>query len=417
MQWDPGVRPAWVRHAIDGEGGPEYALAAEPFDAEQLVAEAALRAGTDDFADPDLGGDSYAEPLEIVVRSLEDEADLHIVGRWRVRELILRSLESRARVARCVAEEPAIEARTVVAPIVVTGSPRAGTSIMHELLALDPGHRAPMAWEYWSPAPPPHPDTWESDPRLPLAGRDVRLTAALAPTFDGMHEQGARIPREDSSAMGLDLRTDVLGAHSPVPTYRKYLANDDMRTAYAWHRRVLQVLQHHDDDPTWVVKWPGHVNHVPVLLETYPNARVVVCHRDPLAMLSSVTSLTATLRWAHANSVDYQQVAREQADMFAAQCDRLLEARRSGVIDESRVVDVQFDAFVADQVGSVAAVHEHLGLDFGADIEARVRDHLSAKPRGRPGGHEHSVEALGLDPAALRARFAAYQDYFGVRSE
>jgi hypothetical protein len=154
-----------------------------------------------------------------------------------------------------------------------------------------------------------------------------------------------------------------------------------------------------------------------VLLETYPDARIVVCHRDPLAMLSSVTSLTATLRWAHANSVDYQQVAREQANMFTAQCDRLLEARRSGVIDESRVVDVQFDAFVADQVGSVAAVHEHLGLDFGADVEARVRDHLAAKPRGRHGGHEHSVEALGLDPDDLRARFAAYQDYFGVRSE
>jgi hypothetical protein len=412
MQWDPGDRPAWVRHAIEGEGGPEYALAAEPFDAEQLVAEARFRAGSDD-----LGDDSYVEPLETVVRSLEDEADLHLVGRWRVRELILRYLESRARVVSCVNEIPAIEDRPVVAPIVVTGSPRAGTSIMHELLALDPGHRAPMAWEYWSPAPPPHPDTWRDDPRVPLAGFDVRLTAALAPSFDGMHEQGAKIPREDSSAMGLDLRSDVLGAHYPVESYRKLLAADDMRTAYEWHRRILQVLQHHDTDPTWVVKWPGHVKHVAVLDETYPDSRLVVCHRDPLAMISSVTSLTATLRWAHANEVDYQEVAREMAETFAAQCDRLLEARQSGAIDESRVVDVQFEEFVADQVGTVRAVHEHFGLDFGPDVEGRVRDHLAAKPRGRHGGHEHSVEALGLDPAELRARFAAYQDYFGVRSE
>jgi hypothetical protein len=331
--------------------------------------------------------------------------------------VLLRYLESRARVARCIAEEPAIEARPVRAPIVVTGSPRAGTSIMHELLALDPGHRAPMAWEYWSPAPPPDPATWEDDPRVPLAGRDVRLTAALAPAFDGMHEQGARIPREDASAMGLDLRSDVLGAHYPVESYRKYLVEDDMRSAYAWHRRVLQVLQHLDADRTWVVKWPGHVNHVPVMLETYPDARLVVCHRDPLAMLSSVTSLTATLRWAHANAVDYQAVAREQAEMFAAQCDRLLEARRNGAIDEARVVDVRFDEFVADQVGRLRLVHEHLGLDFGPDAEARVEQHLAAKPRGRHGGHEHSFETLGLDADELRARFADYQDYFGVRSE
>jgi hypothetical protein len=412
MEWDPGERPAWVRHAIDGEGGPEYALAAERFDAAQLVAEATLRAGTDD-----LGGTSYAEPLEVLIRSIEDEADLHIVGRWRVREVILRYLESRARVARCVAEDPSVERRPVLAPLVVTGSPRAGTSIMHELLALDPDHRAPMAWEYWSPAPSPDPATWEDDPRIPLAGRDVRMTAALAPAFDGMHEQGARIPREDASAMGLDLRTDVLGAHYPVESYRKYLAADDMRSAYAWHRRILQVLQHRFEPLTWVVKWPGHVNHVPVMLETYPNARLVVCHRDPLAMVSSVTSLTATLRWAHARSVDYEAVAREQADMFAAQCDRLLEARRSGAIDESRVVDVRFEEFVADQVGTVRAVHEQLGLDFGPEIQARVTAHLDAKPRGRHGGHEHSVEALGLDPDELRARFAEYQDYFGVRSE
>ena len=238
MSWDPGPRPAWVRHALDGEGGPELAFAAERLDADQLVDEARLRAGVE------LGDDSYRAPLDVLVRSIEDETSLHLVGRWRVRELVLRYLESRARVATCATAEPAIEDAPIGAPIVVTGSPRAGTSIMHELLAANPAHRAPMAWEYWSPAPPPDPAHHDTDPRIVLADRDVRLTAALVPGFDGMHEQGARIPREDASAMGLDMRSDVLGAHYGVPSYRKYLAADDMRSAYAWHRRVLQVLQH-----------------------------------------------------------------------------------------------------------------------------------------------------------------------------
>jgi hypothetical protein len=288
---------------------------------------------------------------------------------------------------------------------------------MHELLAQDSRHRAPMAWEYWSPAPPPETATADTDPRIALAGRDVRMTAALAPSFDGMHEQGARIPREDSSAMGLDLRSDVLWAHYPVDSYRKLLAADDMRTAYAWHRRVLQLLQARFEPRTWVVKWPGHVNHIPVLLETYPDARLVVCHRDPLAMISSVTSLTATLRWAHANSVDFEAIAREQVETFAGQCDRLVEARRTGAIDEARVVDVRFEDFVADQAGTVRGVYEHFGLDWSPEVETAVREHLAAKPRGRHGGHEHSFEALGLDADELRARFAAYQELFGVRSE
>ena len=412
MSWQPSPRPAWVRHALDGDGGPELAAGSEVFDAEQLVDEAGFRAGTTSFGD-----ESYREPLEVLVRSIEDEAELHVVGRWRVREVVLRYLESRARVAACIDADSSIEEERIVAPIIVTGSPRAGTSIMHQLLASHPAHRAPMAWEYWSPAPVPHPSSHATDPRIALANRDVRLTAALVPAFDGMHEQGARIPREDGSAMGLDLRSDLIPAHYGVSSYAKYLAADDMRTAYAWHRRVLQVLQRHFPARTWVLKWPGHVNHLDVLLETYPDARVVVCHRDPLAMLSSVTSLLATLRRAHSDSVDFQALAREQADVFAEQCDRLLRWRTTGVVDARRVVDVRFDEFVSDQAGAVTTVYEHLGVEMSREAAQHVASLLAVKPRGRHGGHEHTFDDLGLDLADQRARFAPYQDHFGIRSE
>ena len=412
MSWHPEPRPAWVRHALAGEGGPELAAGHDPLDADQLVDEARFRAGTDELFD-----DSYREPLEAVVRSIEREADLHVVGRWRVREVIVRYLESRARLATTLRDEPAIEGQPIEAPIVVTGSPRAGTSIVHELLASHPGHRAPMAWEYWSPAPVPDPASHGSDPRIALADRDVRLTAALVPAFDGMHEQGARIPREDGSAMGLDLRSDLLGAHYGVPSYREYLAADDMRSAYRWHRRVLQVLQCRFPPRTWVIKWPGHANHLSVLLETYPDARIVVCHRDPLAMLSSVTSLVATLRWAHSDAVDFEAIAREQADVFATQCDRLLAWRTEHAVDPARVVDVRFDELVADQVGTVRSIYERLGVDIDPEAGRRLADLAAAKPRGRHGGHEHTVEALGLDLAEQRARFAPYQEHFGIASE
>jgi hypothetical protein len=412
VSWDPEPRPAWVRHALAGEAGPDLAAAKEPLDADQLVEEAVFRAGTDRMIDG-----SYREPLEIVVESIEHEADLHLVGRWRVREVIVRYLESRARLGACLHDEPAIEDERIPAPIVVTGSPRAGTSIMHELLAAHPAHRAPLAWEYWSPAPAPEPERLDSDPRIALADRDVRLTAALVPSFDGMHEQGARIPREDGSAMGVDLRSDLLGAHYGVPSYRAYLAADDLRTAYAWHRRVLQILQCRFPPRTWVIKWPGHASHLEVLLEQYPDARIVVCHRDPLAMLSSVTSLVATLRWAHSDSVDFAAIAHEQAHTLSAQCDRLLAWHSAGVVDPTRVVDVRFDDLSSDPVATVTGVCEHLGVEVGAEVAQHVTRLAAAKPRGRHGGHAHSAAALGLDLAELRARFADYQEHFGIASE
>ncbi len=412
MTWSPGPRPGWVQHALDGAGGPVYEAGRRAFVADELVAEAAFRAGSDEWLD-----DSFREPLDVLAPSLDHEAGLHLVGRWRAREVVLRSLENRLRVTEAFAKDPGLADERIEAPLIVTGSPRAGTSIMHQLLSLAPSMRAPVAWEYWSPAPPPRPELGDADPRVALADRDVRLSAALAPMFDGMHEQGAKIPREDASAMNLDLRSDVLATHYGVPSYRVWLADCDMRTAYEWHRRVLQVLQRHHGPRRWVTKWPTHVSHLRLLLETYPDARVVVCHRDPLVMLSSVTSLTATLRWAHAENVDIEAVGREQAEVFAAQCDRLVDADRLGVVPSGRIVHVHFADFMADQTSTVAKVHESLGLPFGADDERRVREHLAAKPRGRLGGHEHSFAQIGLDRSEQRRRFAKYQEHFGIEPE
>ena len=411
MSWEPGPRPAWVQHAIYGEGGPVYALAAQHLAVDELLAEARVRAGLDEFGD-----DDFLEPLSVFVHSVEDEADLHIVGRWRVREVILRALENRLRIHQYVLGDPGVVDERIVAPVVVTGSPRAGTSVMHELLALLPGTRAPLAWEYWWPAPPPTPGVLD-DPRIPLADRDVRLSAALNPSFDGMHTQGARVPREDPSAMLMTFRSDVLAAHYPTPSYGHWLATCDMRPAYQYHRLVLQLLQRRQPQRTWVIKAPSHLAHLPLVLEMYPGARIVVCHRDPLAMISSVTSLTATLRFGHANGVDFHALARENMDQFGRNLDAVLAQRQSGLLTDAQVVDVRFDEFISDQVGVVRDIAGHFGLPIGDATEQAITDHLAGKPAARSGGHQHSVDDLGLDLAAERSRFAPYMQRFGVRDE
>ena len=412
MSWEPGPRPLWVQHAIDGEGGPMYALASRPLVVDELLAEARVRAGAGDF-----GGDDFLEPLGIFVRSVEEEAHLHIVGRWRVREVILRALENRLRIAACVSGDPGVVDEQVVAPVIVTGSPRAGTSVMHELLALIPGTRAPLAWEYWWPAPPPLPGD-DDDPRIPLADRDVRLSAALNPLFDGMHTQGARVPREDPSAMLMSFRSDVLAAHYPTPSYGHWLATCDMRPAYDYHQLVLKLLQRAHPARTWVLKAPGHLANLELVLQMYPDARVVVCHRDPLAMISSVTSLTATLRFGHAETVDFEALARENMEQFGRNLDTVLALRLNGSLTDTQVVDVRFDQFIADQAGVVRRIAEHFGVSVaGADLERAVRAHLALKPTATSGGHQHSVSDLGIDIRAEGERFRPYMQHFGIPVE
>ena len=246
MVWDPGARPAWVRHTIAGEGGPMYEAAAQPFDLDQLLAEARARAGLDD-----LGGDTFVEPLAVLIDSLDTEADLHLVGRWRVREVMLRALENRLRITEAVRQ--AVPGSTATSPSPARSS-CAG--------AHGRGRRSCTSSSPWRPGPVPrspgssgprrHPPIRR--PRPPVPSRRTRAshspiaTSASprmlhAPTFDGIHEQGARLPRECMSAMILDFRSDVLCAHYPVPSYIEWFNSDDLRPAYAWHQLVLQVLQ------------------------------------------------------------------------------------------------------------------------------------------------------------------------------
>ena len=393
-----------MQHALAGEGGPAYDTGAWRFDPDDLVPEAELRAGTDDFGD-----DDHVEPLSVFCRSVESEAGLHLVGRWRCREVLLRALENKLRLTAYAGADPGVRDEPIEAPVIVTGSPRAGTSILHELLAVGDDRRAPMAWEYWWPAPPPDPDGAALDPRIPLADRDVRLSAALAPQFDGMHEQGAQVPREDPSGMLPSLRSDVLSTHYPTPSYAAWLAEADMAPAYDLHRLVLQVLQRGWPRRTWVLKAPGHLANLELVLERYPDARIVVCHRDPLSMISSVTSLTATLRGAHAESVDLTALARENVETFARQLDALVVAQRSGLLDEAAVEHVHFDALNADQAGTVGRLCASFGLPFD---RSAVDVLLAAKPKGRHGGHQHSFADLGLDEDEVRERFAEYCSEF-----
>ena len=405
-------RPAWVQHALAGEGGPVYDGAERPFDPDDLECEASIRAGSTDFGEP-----THYEPLQVLCRSLDAEANLHVVGRWRAREVILKHLENRLRIVEAMKRAPSIAREDIGAPIVVTGSPRAGTSVLHQLLSLSPGTRAPLAWQVWQPVPPPGPEPWDGDPRRRLAHRDVRLSAAMAPGFDGMHEQGADIPRECASIMGVDLRSDVFTAHYPVPSYTRWLEADDYRSGIEWHRRVLQVLQHGAGPGRWVLKWPAWLQVLPSLMKAYPNATVVVCHRDPLEMLSSVTSLLTTLRSAHADGVDIRDVGRQQADRQLALLTQHMADRDAGIPSPAQVVDVHFADLNDDPVDAVRRVHAAAGIPFTAEDEARITAHLGDKPRGRHGGHQHDFGAIGLDRDRERARFASYQERFGVPSE
>ena len=403
MTWDPGPRPKWVQDAIDSPG-PLLEPALAPFDADELMAEARMSVARDDF-----GPGDFADPLTVLLHSADTDADLHVLGRWRLREMVLRLLTNRLKLAEYVRRDPGVLDEVIEAPLVVTGSPRSGTSILHQLLARDPAHRAPLAWEFWAPLPPPEEATYDRDPRIAISDRELRMHALLAPQMDGIHEVTATATRECVAAMSHAFVSDHFWGVFDLPSYETWLWDADPRPAYDMHRLILQVLQRKVGKRRWVLKAPSHLASLDTLFAVYPDAELVVTHRDPLEMLSSVVSLLATLHWAHSRSVDFPALVASQVDRNA----RLLE----GFVDwrdahgDAQVHDVDYAAFVADPAATLERLYAATGRPFTDGARIAMGAHLAAKPQGRHGGHQHSVNALGLSAADI-ARVARYTQRF-----
>lgn len=417
--WQPPPRPAWVQAVNRGDVVPITDVASRPLDPWHLLAEARAALGLDAAAGVGAidGDDRFLEPLQVACAALEEEARLTLLGRWITRRYLLRLLEVRFQLAAYVASDPGVRDEDVHRPLVVTGAPRTGTTILYGLLACDPAFRVPEGWELLRPVPPPDPAHVPDPGRLALADAELRLMPSVSSGLDAIHEYSGRMPKECLSAMSFAFLTEELTVRYHVPSYAEHLRRADMAPAYEMHRLVLQVLQRRWGPTQWVLKSPVHLAALPTLLSVYPDARLVVTHRDPLTVLPSVSSLAATLRLAHSDDVDMTDLGRYHAELYGRYLDGLVDADEQGLLDPGRTHHGSYADFAAHPMGSVEATYESLGLELHPDVARSMAQHLAAKPKGHRGEHRYSFDDLGLDRADERARFARYTDHFDVPQE
>jgi len=381
-------------------------------DPDALLAAASRRTGLADFGD-----DRFRAPLRLLVESLEEDARLTAFGRLAARRDLLRLLENRLRLQDAYTRHPDLLADPIRAPLFVLGLPRTGTSILHELLALDSAVRAPMTWEVQHVWPPPERATFESDPRIAEVERHYASLDRILPDFRRIHRMGARLPQECVALTCHDFASLVFHTSHRVTRYQAWLDRAELDWVYASHRRQLQYLQWRAPATRWALKSPGHLWSLDALLRAYPDARIVQTHRDPLRVVASLVHLVTVLRGLASDDVDPREIGADWTIRLADGLARTLAVRRAGALAPERVFDVQFADFVGDEIGTIQRLYAHFGWELSAEAEARMRRYLAAHPKDAAGGHAYRFADAGLDPAAERRRYGEYVAHFGVREE
>jgi len=383
----------------------------ERFAPERLVATACEEAGSDDFGD-----DGWQPGLARLTDGLVNEARLSAIGVEIAYLDLMRALKNRLGVIAWRKEHPEIAREPVIAPIVIVGQPRTGTTILYDLLAQDPDLRAPLTWEVDAPCPVPQPETYHNDPRIAQTQASIELSEQIIPGFLAFHPMGALVGQECVRITASEFTSMIFSVQYRLPSYYRWLLYEaDHAGAYRFHRIFLQHLQS-GVSGQWLLKSPAHLWHLDALLTEYPDALIVQTHRDPLNVISSIAALTHHLRRMGTDDSNIAECAAQSYEEVVVGLGREMALRDSGAVPADRVIDVLFTDFVNDPLTTITDIYQKLGRELRPDTAQKMRYFLAAHP-GDGGGGRYTWSDTGLDAAEVRDRVSAYQDRYGVPTE
>ncbi|CAM8626925.1 Sulfotransferase family [Acidimicrobiia bacterium] len=394
------------------EGAAPFADMVE-LNADALMTQAAAATGLDDFGPMD-----FVERLEIILHSLNTEAPLSPMGRIGAASQMGQLLQNRLLIAALLARHPEIHDIEIAAPIVIAGLPRTGTTHLHNLISADPALRSLPYWESQQPVPLPTETSLANtpeDPRLARTEGGLQVMNIIMPDFNRMHEMTTWHVHEEIQILAIDFSTMMFETMAPMPTWRDYYKSHDQTPHYEYMKTVLKACQFLRGGTRWILKSPQHLEQFGPLARTFPDATFLVTHRDPVSVMVSMGTMVSYSARISLSPVDPVAISNYWADRL----DDMLNAamRDRELLATSQSMDIRFDQFMADDLGTIRSIYELAGQPMDAAAEAALANYGATHERERFGKVIYDVDQIGIDVPARREQMRAYSERFGIPDE
>jgi hypothetical protein len=184
----------------------------------------------------------------------------------------------------------------------------------------------------------------------------------------------------------------------------------DHGAQYRIHRMMLQHVQYGRPAKYWVLKgW--HTRRLAALFDTYPDARVVWLHRDPVQVIASQITAFGQINECLAGSLNWDEWAKSQLETARRAVHANLD---DPLVDDPRIHHLRYPDFARDPVAAIKEFYEKYAIPFSAQTAAAMRGWLAGNRADRHGKFVYSLDVLPEDVNALNAEFAAYRRRFGL---
>lgn len=394
----------------------EYPAGSEKF---ELSEDALICAAREETGLMAFGDDSFLPAMRTLLNAAEAEADLNAFGRFNAKMRTLRSLNNRLWANACFEAHPDIRRRKIAAPVIIVGLHRSGTTRLQRMIATDPHLQHLTTWEGINPAPR------MGQPELGRAARREEVRQFLhqgQQIYTGAftaHPMRADWPEEEMLLLNHSFAGfSPLGLYH-VPSYYRWFLEDDKTPAYRHMADLMNLIswsRGEPEDKRWLLKNPQHMLNLPTLLKTFPDAKLIFMHRDPIKTVGSIMSLTWHFAVQHTDQPRRAQLRDVWMDFYEQMAYRCIAAREH--IPKTQQLDVQYADMNSDWRAQMSRVYDFIGLEFSAKIENGMAAWLADSEReGLHAGHRYSLDDFGTTPGEVDERMLFYRERYAIPYE
>jgi hypothetical protein len=382
-------------------------IASPSLDRDTLLDQARDRAQLTDFGDL-----WFLEPMDQFIAASNREGRLTPAGHASTTEVIVKGLVSRLRMVEDIKRHPEILDEKVEVAGIILGLPRTGSTIFQRLLASAPGMTGLRWYEAQNFAPFPGEERGNPSERRAYAQAMIDGWLQLAPELASIHPLEPDAPDEEILVLGQMFVSTMIEGMNFVPSFARWLNGYDQSKGHEDLRTILQYLQW--QDPTrrgakWILKSPSNLPYTEVAAKAFPDALLIMTHRDPLQTVPSYVSMQAALYKLSATLTD-----REVGEFWfprLVEWMRLFEGARER-IGEHRFIDIDYREVGKDPMTQAERVLSRVGIPVDERLEAVLGEFLAGNKREQRPMHDYSLERFGLDEEAIKREFAAYRERY-----
>lgn len=354
-----------------------------------------------DFGDP-----AFYDGMHCLLHSINNDTNLNFLGRMLVHITLVALLENRLLLTEDRKRRPEVYERPLIPPIIVTGLPRSGTTLLHHLLASDPTHRAIPFWETMHPFPYSDPDR-----RYERVKKSIDLRVRLAPDLDRKHFIRTETPEECIFLLTTTFVSTAFWLGLPVFEYARWYNTAPRTQAYREYSWILHALQAVSPTKRLALKAPPHMGALDALYEVVPNAMVVQILRNPVRAVTSLNSLIYTSHSIVTEKLDVPRMTQTTLEILEQDVQHNLAFRTT---HPDRICDIYYTDLVADPIATVQCIYAYFDMPWSEDNSRRLQTYISENPKGQHGSHRYKAEDFGLTDAEIAERFRDYIDHFDL---